>query len=75
MTSGTDSTTIQVPGGDAVPIAHLYATADAAAYLDITKMTLWRWVRDGKISTVRIGRHNLFLRSAMDKLLSARDAV
>ncbi len=75
MTSDTKSVAIQGPDGTAIPIDHLYAAVDAAAYLGVTTMSLWRWMREGKICPLRIARRNLFLRSDLDKLLSTRYPV
>ncbi len=67
-----ETTVVKLPDGNTVPLSDLYATVDAAAYLGVSRITLWRWVQAGKISTVPSDRHILFLRSDMDKLLSTR---
>ncbi len=73
--STTETTNVELPDGNTVPLSDLYATVDAAAYLGVSRITLWRWVQAGKIRTVPSDRHILFLRSDMDKLLSDKDMV
>jgi len=35
-------------------VKNLLSPKKAAEYLGITKMTLWRWARDGKIASVML---------------------
>ncbi|HUV56216.1 MAG TPA: helix-turn-helix domain-containing protein [Dehalococcoidales bacterium] len=43
----------------------LYPTA-AAHYAVVSRSTLWRWVRDGRIKPVLIGGRKFFLKSEID---------
>ena len=45
---------------------------DAAKILDITTMTLWRWIRDGKIATITFGRFKLIPKNEVERLLKER---
>lgn len=41
---------------------------EAAKELDITTMTLWRWIRDGKILAVKLGRYKFIPKSEIERL-------
>ena len=41
---------------------------DAAYQLGITTMTLWRWIKAGKISTVRLGRYSFIPKDEIARL-------
>lgn len=43
----------------------------AAEYLGVTTMTLWRWVRDGKIASIMLG-HTFFHINELDRIKAAR---
>ena len=58
---GSDNITISVQ--DAL------SYKDAARELGITTMTLWRWVRDGKIIAIRLGRYKFIPLSEIERLL------
>lgn len=45
----------------------------AAEYLGITTMTLWRWVRDGKISTIMLD-HTYFHKNELDRVKNERSS-
>jgi excisionase family DNA binding protein len=44
---------------------------EAAQALGITPMTLWRWIRDGKIATIKFGRFKLIPQSEIERLNNA----
>jgi excisionase family DNA binding protein len=44
----------------------------AAEYLGITTMTLWRWVRDGKIATIMLD-HTYFHKNELDRVKTERE--
>lgn len=45
-----------------------YRFAEAANTLNIADVTLWRWVRDGKLEVHRIGREVLIEKKVVDAL-------
>jgi len=46
---------------------------EASQVLHITPMTLWRWIRDGKIATIKLGRFKLIPKSEVERLTNARN--
>lgn len=56
-----------------VAVTDLFTPSDAAAYLHATTVSLWRWVRDDKMSHIRICGRKLFVRSELDRVLSTRE--
>ena len=46
---------------------------EAAAILGVSIMTVWRWVRDGKLHAVRIGDYTYISRSAVEKVKAERE--
>lgn len=42
---------------------------DAAAYLGISRSTIWRYIRAGKLPTMKLGAIVLIEKSALDALL------
>jgi excisionase family DNA binding protein len=48
--------------------ATYYTYAQAAKELGIGKMTLWRWIKSGKLQTYRIGREVLIEKEAVRAL-------
>ncbi len=42
--------------------------AEAAGLLAVSTVTLWRWIRDGKIAAERLGREVLIARSDIEKM-------
>jgi len=52
--------TMQVETGPTVRAEDLLTATRAAEYLGICRMTLWRWVRDGKIKPIHVDRQRFF---------------
>jgi len=50
-----------------IEVKGLLPPKKAAKYLGITTMTLWRWVRDGKITPVMLD-HRYFHISELDRM-------
>jgi excisionase family DNA binding protein len=48
--------------------ATYYTYAQAAKKLGICKMTLWHWIKAGKLQTYRIGREVLLEKKAVEAL-------
>ena len=48
----------------------LLTIAEASAYLNITHVTLRRWINEGRIKSKRIGKKHIIKRSTLDKLVS-----
>lgn len=42
--------------------------AEAARYLKVSEPTIWRWVRDGKLPSVKVGRLRRIPLAALDGL-------
>ena len=51
-----------------VNVEDAFIQKEAAQVLGITPMTLWRWIRDGKISTIKFGRFKLIPKSEIERL-------
>jgi len=45
-----------------------YTLTDAASELGVAGVTVWRWVRDGKLKAHRIGRTVLIEKSEIERL-------
>ena len=45
-----------------------FTYAEAAKALGISKVSLWRWIRDGKLETYRIGREVLIEKTEVERL-------
>lgn len=48
-----------------------YGVEDAATAMSVGKSTVWRWIQDGKLRTVKLGGRTLIPRSELLKLLNA----
>ena len=46
---------------------------DAARELGVSTQTLWRWARDGKLATVKLGRYRLIPKSEIARFKEAKD--
>ncbi|MFT4689950.1 MAG: helix-turn-helix domain-containing protein [Verrucomicrobiia bacterium] len=46
-----------------------FTIKDAAAYLDIGEQTLYRWMRDGKVTFRKVGDSTRFMRTDLDALV------
>jgi len=44
-----------------IPLSHLHTPGETATLLHVSRMTLWRWVKAGKITPVEIDHRNFFL--------------
>lgn len=56
------------------PISSEILTIDElAAYLKISKSTLYKLVREGKIPSQKVGRHWRFKKTAIDRWLEDRE--
>ena len=42
----------------------------AAATLDVSRTTIWRMIKTGKLQAVHVGRRHLVVASSIDRLLS-----
>ena len=47
---------------------HLVTLNDAAQAIGVSKVTLWRWERQGKLTTYRIGREVLIEKAEVERL-------
>lgn len=54
-------------------VKNLLSPKKAAEYLGITKMTLWRWARDGKIIPVMLD-HTYFHINELDRVKALKEA-
>ena len=45
-----------------------YTFGEAAQALGVSKMTLWRWVKAGRVQTERLGREVLIERAVVDAM-------
>ena len=43
-----------------------YTLGDAAQVLGVSRVTLWRWIRDGKLEAYRLGREVLVEKKSID---------
>jgi len=55
-----------------VSIEDAFTQKEAAQVLTITTMTLWRWIRDGKVATITFGRFKLIPTSEVERIINAR---
>jgi len=51
---------------------HLVTLTDAAQEIGVSKVTLWRWAKAGKVETYRIGREVLFEKAVVERLKAER---
>jgi len=51
-----------------ISVEDAFTQKEAAQALAITTMTLWRWIRDGKIATITFGRYKLIPKSEVERL-------
>ena len=49
-------------------IADYYMLGDAAQKLGVNKVTIWRWIKAGKLQSHRIGREVLIEKAEVDRL-------
>lgn len=53
----------------------LLTVEEAARYLKASKATLWRWMREGKLSSVKIGRLRRLRLEDLEQLIKEEKAV
>ena len=53
---------------------HFYTYAQATNALEVSKMTLWRWIKAGRVKVYRLGREVLIEKAVIDKLAKERAA-
>ena len=58
--------------GITLEVTNLLSPKKAAEYLGITKMTLWRWARDGKITSVMLD-HAYFHINELNRVKAERE--
>jgi len=58
-----------------ISVQDAFSYKDAARELGVTTMTLWRWVRDGKIAAVQLGRYKFIPKSEVERVLKKKEAV
>jgi excisionase family DNA binding protein len=52
----------------------VYTTLQACEYLQITKLTLYKLIREKKVKCNKLGKNYRFLKSDLDKLVRGDDA-
>ena len=45
-----------------------YTQTEAAQHLGVSEVTVWRWIRDGKLTAYRIGREVLIEKAELEKM-------
>ena len=65
--TGTLRTKIDFP---ILSTKELLTITEASAYLNITHVTLRRWIKEGRITSSRIGKKYLIRRTSIDGLIS-----
>ena len=53
----------------------LLTAAEAAAYLRVSRATLWRWCQAGRVPAFKIGHEWRVVSPALQRLVEAADAV
>lgn len=51
------------------PVSPLATVAEAARYLKVSEPTIWRWVRGGRLPSVKVGRLRRIPLAALDGLV------
>jgi excisionase family DNA binding protein len=59
--------------GAAERLPHLYAEAEAAEYLGVTELTLYRWRKAGKIACIMVGKSPRYTDQHITEYLKARE--
>jgi len=54
-------------------IREVYTTKQACEYLQITKLTLYKLIREKKVKCNKLGKDYRFLKSDLDKLVRGGD--
>ena len=58
---------------DTIRPADLLTATRAAEFLGVSRMTLWRWVRDGKIRPIEFDNQRFFHINELQTLKEARE--
>lgn len=56
--------------GVATPVPDVLTVEQAAEYLQTSKVTVWRWLADGRLPGAKIGGRWRILRSEINRVLS-----
>ena len=56
-----------------IELTDLLSLTDARKSLNIGRMTLWRWVRDGRIVYIKVGGRTMIPRSEVERLNRERN--
>jgi excisionase family DNA binding protein len=51
----------------------LLSVAEAAELCDVSRVTMHRWLKSGKLDCVRIGRNHFVLKADVENICAARD--
>jgi len=54
-------------------IREVYTTKQACEYLQITKLTLYKLIREKRVKCIKLGKDYRFLKSDLDKLVRGGD--
>jgi len=52
----------------AIELTDILSLNEARESLNIGRMTLWRWIHDGKITCVKVGGRNMILKSEVERI-------
>ena len=52
----------------AIELTDILSLNETWKSLNIGRMTLWRWIRDGKITCVKVGGRNMILKSEVERV-------
>lgn len=53
-------------------LSKYYTLTETAEILSISRVTLWKWLKDKKLEGYRIGRETLIEKTAVDTLVTKR---
>ena len=53
-------------------LADYYLYKDAVKEIGVTKPTVWRWIKKGKVEILRVGREILIEKSEVERLRSGQ---
>ena len=51
---------------------YFYTSGQVAEVLGITRVTVWRWMKEGRFNIQRVGREALIPKGEVDALIEAR---
>src|SRR5207302_2607345 len=59
-----------VPAGEENPPRPFYSVSEAAALLGVSRVTVWRWIKSGRLSSARLGHRTVRIpREDMTRLM------